>query len=110
MDSYSDREKLIGALAAAMGHSNFAETKYDEAHYDSATGTLYCNGYIISGTTIDEALGFFRDMKEKVDKVAETDSTARNVGLYYQTAIEAIIMMQKSSINGKVIVKNRGDL
>ena len=102
------REDLIGALAAAMGQGGYASTKYEDARYDVATGTLYCQGYIISKSTVDGALEFFRNSKAKSDKAAETDSSMRNTSLFYQVAIEAIVMMQKGAIlsGNKIIAKN----
>ncbi|MCR5178274.1 MAG: hypothetical protein K6C95_04735 [Lachnospiraceae bacterium] len=101
----SNREELIGALAAAMGQGAFSSTKYEDARYDMSTGTLYCQGYIISKSTVDAALDYFKASKLKCDKVAENDSSMRNMALYYQVAIEAISMMQKGAIlNGGKIV------
>lgn len=99
------REELIGALAAAMGQGGYSSTKYEDARYDVSTGTLYCQGYIISKSTVDAALDFFKNSKVKCDKMAETDSNMRNTSLFYQVAIEAIVMMQKGAIlgGGKVI-------
>ncbi|MBR4529954.1 MAG: hypothetical protein IKO80_06730 [Lachnospiraceae bacterium] len=100
-----NREDLIGALAAAMGQGGYSATKYEESRYDTSTGTLYCQGYIISKTSVDEALEFFRNSKKRSDRMAETDPNARNSSLYFQVAIEAIQMMQKQAIlnGGKVI-------
>ncbi|MBQ3789772.1 MAG: hypothetical protein II800_02440 [Lachnospiraceae bacterium] len=102
-----NREDLIGALAAAMGQGNYSSTKYEESRYDNSTGTLYCQGYIISKSTVDEAKEFFRNAKKKADRTAETDSSARNLALYYQVAVEAIGLMQKETVltGGKVIAK-----
>lgn len=103
-----NREDLIGALAAAMGQGSFSNTKYEESRYDNSTGTLYCQGYIISKSTVDDALAFFKASKKKTDKMAETDTTLRNQALYYQVAVEAILMMQREAVTngGKVIAKN----
>ena len=92
-----DKSQLIGALASAMGQGNYKMTKYDDSRYDESTRTLYCQGYIISASTIDEALLFFRNAKKKNEKMAETDTTIRNTNLYYQVAIEAIQMMTKKN-------------
>ncbi|MCR4762307.1 MAG: hypothetical protein K5696_02145 [Lachnospiraceae bacterium] len=103
-----NKEDLIGALAAAMGQGGYSTTKYEESRYDSSTGTLYCQGYIISKSSVDEAVEYFRNAKKKCDRMADTDVTMRNAGLYYQVAIEAILMMQKGAIQngGKVIATN----
>ena len=92
------REDLIGALAAAMGQGGYSATKYEDAKYDVSTGTLYCQGYIISKSTVDAALDFFKASKQRSDKLAENDSSMRNTSLFYQVAIEAIVMMQKGAI------------
>ena len=102
-----NREDLIGALAAAMGQGNYSSTKYEESRYDNSTGTLYCQGYIISKSTVDGAKDYFRNAKKKADRAAETDPAARNLALYYQVAVEAIGLMQKETVltGGKVIAK-----
>ena len=87
---------MINALASAMGQDNYAATKYEESRFDESTKTLYCQGYMISPSTIEEALNFFIGSKRKNEKLAESDTTIRNVNLYYQVAIEAIKMMLKS--------------
>ena len=98
--SGQSREELIGALATAMGAGSFSQTKYEGAHYDHDTGTLYCNGIVISKTSIQDALEYFRASKQNCEKMAEqnNDSSMRNIALYMQTAIEAIKLMQKKDI------------
>ncbi|MCR5094014.1 MAG: hypothetical protein K6B72_08580 [Lachnospiraceae bacterium] len=110
MNNSTDREKLITALASAMGQGDYSSTKYSESKYDPTTGTLFCQGYIISKSTVDEALEYFKKAKLRADQSADADNSMRNVALYYQTAIEAIIMMQKkaSADGGRVIAKNDG--
>ncbi len=89
-----DRESIIGALASAMGQADYASTKYEESRYDESTKTLYCQGYMITSSTIEEALNYFITAKKKNEKLAESDSTIRNTNLYFQVAIEAIKMMK----------------
>ncbi len=88
-----DRESIIGALASAMGQGDYVSTKYEESRYDESTKTLYCQGYMITSSTIDEALNYFIMAKKKNEKLAEADTTVRNTNLYFQVAIEAIKMM-----------------
>ncbi len=38
-----------------------------ESRYDPDTGTLYCNGQIITKNTIDLAEGFYKNMQAKCD-------------------------------------------
>lgn len=101
------KESLISALASAMGQGAYADTKFSESRYDASTGTLFCQGYIISRYTVDEALEYFRKAKAQADRLAESEPAMRNTALYYQTAIEAIAMMQKQAIKngGRVIAR-----
>lgn len=94
------KEQLIQALAASLGQNNIdmKDTRYTGGVYDSSTGTLYCQGYIISKCSIEEAKEFFRIAKSKSDRLADTDTVSRNASLYYQTAIEAITLMQKGAM------------
>ena len=93
----SQKQQLVSALASAMGRENYDPSKHhNQTIFDNGTKTLYCQGRVISGTTIDEALAFFRGAKQKNERLGENDAAIRNVNMYYQIAIEAITMM----ING----------
>ena len=98
--SGQSREQLIGALATAMGAGSFAQTKYEGAHFDHDTGTLYCNGIVISKSSIQDALEYFQASKVNCEKMAEQngDISMRNIAIYMQTAIEAIKLMQHKEI------------
>ena len=87
------REDLINQLAASMGAGDFARTKYENSRFDSSTGTLYCDGYIITKSVLDEAVAHFTGLRSKCD-IKNPDS--RKMAMIYQAAIEAIKMMQES--------------
>ncbi|MBR1478666.1 MAG: hypothetical protein IJ608_12035 [Lachnospiraceae bacterium] len=88
----ADREELINSLAKSMGVGNYMDTKYAASRYDKGTGTLYCDGYIITSTVINESLSYFETMKMRADK--ENSENSLHMALIYKTAIEAIKMMQ----------------
>ena len=51
-----NREDLIYSLARSMGMGDAQKTKYSVSNYNSETGTLVCNGHIISRNNIDLAM------------------------------------------------------
>ena len=57
------REELINQLAAKMGAGDFAQTKYTESRYDAQTGTLYCDGIMITKPVIEKAEQYFKNLK-----------------------------------------------
>ena len=94
----ASREELINSLAQSMGVGSYVDTKYAGSRYDKSTGTLYCDGYIITSTVINEALSHFETLKLRADK-EETENSI-HMALIYKAAIEAIKMMQ-DTLEGK---------
>ncbi len=87
------REDLINQLAASMGAGDFARTKYEGSRYDPSTGTLYCDGYVISNSVISEAIAHFTMLRSKCD-ISDPDS--RKMAMIYQAALEALKMLDKN--------------
>lgn len=91
----SDREDLINALAASMGAGKFGATKYEESRFDPDTGTLYCNGMVISASVADQAVKYFNTIMKKCDL---NEPSSRQMAMIYKCAIEAIKVMQNPKI------------
>ena len=89
------RENLINQLAASMGAGSFAQTKYEESRFDSETGTLYCNGMVISRSVASKAISHFELLEKKCDK---NDTPQREMAMIYRCAIESIKMMQNPKV------------
>ena len=87
----ADRENLIGQLAAAMGAGNYESTKFTPSRYDRATGTLYCNGHIISASTIEKAKEYFEHMMKRCDV---SEPAGREMCSIYELSLEAIKFME----------------
>ncbi|RKM59236.1 hypothetical protein D6855_10035 [Butyrivibrio sp. CB08] len=87
------REELINQLAAKMGAGDFAQTKYTDSRYDSQTGTLYCDGIMITKPVIEKAEQYFKGLKTKC---SYTDPASREMAMIYQVAIEGIKMIRNS--------------
>ena len=96
-----DRTDLINQLAASMGAGQFAQTKFEESRFDPETGTLYCNGMVISASVAEQAIKHFELMYKKCDL---QDPASRQMAMIYQTAIEAIKIMQNPKV--KVFLKD----
>ena len=88
-----DREALINQLAAKMGAGDFAQTKYTDSKYDATTGTLYCDGIMITKPVIDKAEQHFKNLKSKC---SYNDPASREMAMIYQVAIEGINMIRNS--------------
>jgi Fe-S-cluster-containing hydrogenase component 2 len=91
----ADRSDLINQLAASMGAGQFAQTSYEESRYDPDTGTLYCNGMVISSSVADQAIKHFQTIMKKCDM---NDPNSRQMAMIYQCAIEAIKVMQNPKV------------
>ena len=91
----ADRADLINQLAASMGAGQFAQTKFEGSRFDADTGTLYCEGMAISASVADEAIKHFQTVKAKCDI---SEPASRQMAMIYQTAIEAIKIMQNPKI------------
>ncbi len=81
------RADLINQLAASMGAGNFAQTKYEGSRFDAKTGTLYCNGMIISSSIADKAIKHFTLLNNKCNI---QNPAQKEMSMIYQYAIEAI--------------------
>ena len=90
-----DRTDLINQLAASMGAGQFAQTKFEESRFDPETGTLYCNGMVISASVAEQAIKHFDLMYKKCDL---KEPASRQMAMIYQTAIEAIKIMQNPKV------------
>lgn len=88
-----NRSDLINQLAASMGAGDFAKTKYEDSRYDPETGTLYCDGIMITKPVIEKAEQHFRTLKAKC---SYTDPASREMAMIYQVALEGIKMMKAS--------------
>jgi len=91
---------LITALSAAMGKETF-EMAGRESSFDPSTQTLYCHGSVINGSTIEEALEFFKGARAKNERLATTDEGVKKMNTFYQVAIEAIQMMLDGGNEGQ---------
>ena len=98
------REELINQLAAKMGAGDFAQTKYTDSRYDSQTGTLYCDGIMITKPVIEKAEQYFKGLKTKC---SYTDPASREMAMIYQVAIEGIKMIRSSG--QQTMKEDRGD-
>ena len=75
------REELINQLAAKMGAGDFAQTKYTESRYDAQTGTLYCDGIMITKPVIEKAEQYFKNLKSKCSYIEINDAFLGNQDL-----------------------------
>ena len=99
----ADRIDLINQLASSMGAGDFAATKYEGSKYDSSTGTLYCDGIMITANVIDKAERYFKDLK---NKCSYSDPASREMAMINQVAIEGIKMIRNSG--QETIKEDRG--
>ncbi len=98
-----NREDLINQLATSMG-ANAINTNVEESRYDPKTGTLYCDGMIISKGIAEKALKHFSMLESKCDK---SDPLQREQAMIYRCAVESIKMMQNSNV--KLVIKKEAE-
>ena len=91
----ADRSDLINQLAASMGAGEFAKTSYEASRYDADTGTLFCNGMVISKNVADKAIKHFELLERKCDVNV---GPQREMAMVYRCAIESIKMMQNPRV------------
>ena len=91
----ANRSDLINQLAASMGAGQFAATSYEESRFDAETGTLYCNGMVISKSVAEKAINHFEMLEKKCDV---SDTAQREMAMIYRCASESIKMMQNPKI------------
>ncbi len=88
------REDLIHSLAKSMGVGDAQNARISSTKYNADTGTMYCNGHVISKATIDQArLYFFNQYRKLAEK---DDEGAKDMAAFYEIASEAINMIVES--------------
>ena len=92
------REDLIYSLAKSMGMGDAQKSKYSATKFNAETGTIYCNGHMISRTTIEQARAYFTAQYRKLAE--KDDEGAREMSMLYEVAMEAINMMLESGAEG----------
>ena len=75
-----------------MGHEDISSTRLGESRYNPDTGTLFCNGYVVSKNTIEEARQFFEKQSQRYANATEKE--LKNMSQIYTVGAEAIKMMQ----------------
>ncbi|WP_026651067.1 hypothetical protein [Butyrivibrio proteoclasticus] len=91
----ADRSDLINQLAASMGAGKFAPTTFEESRFDVETGTLYCNGMVISKSIAEKAIQHFQMLEKKCDT---KNSAQREMAMIYRCAVESVKMMQNPKV------------
>ncbi len=94
----SKRENLIKSLAASMGAEDLVGSQGGGSRFNPDTGTLFCNGYVVSRSTIDEAREFFERQARRYANATEKE--VKNMSQLYSVGAEAIKMMQNGELGG----------
>ncbi len=94
-----NRAAMIEALARSAGLGDAFMTLYGDAKFNPETGTVYCNGHVISKEMVETAKNYCEGMARHYAESDESDS--RNLALIFETAAEAIKFMQNQTIGKK---------
>ena len=97
-----NRSDLINQLAASMGAGQFASTTYEESRFDPDTGTLYCNGMVITKSVAEKAIQHFEMLEKRCDTM---DNNQRQMAMIYRCAIESIKVVAEPDV--KEFLKKR---
>ena len=87
----NEREDLIHSLAKSMGVGDAQKARGISGKYNAETGTMYCNGHIISRATIEQASSYFGSQYKRLAEI--DDENAKEMASIYEVAMEAINMI-----------------
>ncbi|MEE3496511.1 MAG: hypothetical protein VZR06_15230 [Butyrivibrio sp.] len=87
----NEREDLIHSLAKSMGVGDAQKARGTSGKYNAETGTMYCNGHIISRTTIEQASAYFNSQYRRLAEI--DDENVKQMASIYEVAKEAINMI-----------------
>lgn len=85
------REDLIYSLAKSMGVGDAQKNKASSGKYNSETGTMYCNGHVISRASIEQARAYFTNQYRKLAE--RDDEGSKELATIYEIAMESINMI-----------------
>ena len=88
------REDLIHSLAKSMGMGEAQKAKYTAGKYNADTGSIFCNGHVITKQTIEQSRIYFHNQYRKL--ASKDDEGAKDLASIYEVALEAINMMVES--------------
>lgn len=88
-----NRERLIHSLADSMGIADTHDTRYSEAHYDSSTGTFYCEGISLPHSSMERILSWYKTQMNVYRDRAARDRNAMEFYMRYAVAYNAIVLM-----------------
>ena len=88
------REDLIHSLAKSMGMGEAQKAKYTTGKYNADTGSIFCNGHVITKQTIEQSRIYFHNQYRKL--ASKDDEGAKDLASIYEVALEAINMMVES--------------
>lgn len=105
-----DKSAIIESLAMEMGMGKLNDTKYGVERYDPDTGTLYCNGTMISKNTIEDAKNYLRQqIATYQNRVNSGIKQAADLATIYQIALTGVQFLQTEGERTKhelIIEKN----
>ncbi|RKM56267.1 hypothetical protein D6853_05590 [Butyrivibrio sp. X503] len=85
------REDLIYSLAKSMGVGDAQKNRVSSGKYNSETGTMYCNGHVISRASIEQAKAYFTTQYKKLAE--KDDEGSKELASIYEVAMESINML-----------------
>lgn len=88
------RESIIQSLAEHMGMVDKFDTRYKKSRYDSATGTLYCEGIVLPHSSLEKIKDWHRHQMEMYRELSDIDGLKREYFLYYAVAYNAICLLE----------------
>ena len=94
-----NKEALINQLASSMGVNTSSLNKGYQSRYDKATGTLYCNGYIITHNIIEDTKREINNMQARIKVV---DYESRYKYMMTEVALQAIKLMEAGLTNESI--------
>lgn len=88
------REDLIQSLAKSMGMGDAQKKNFSSGKYNADTGAMYCNGHMITRSTIEQARSYFTTQYKRLAE--KDDEDAKQLAGLYEVAMECIGMVVDS--------------
>ncbi|MBR4831088.1 MAG: hypothetical protein IKZ97_00505 [Butyrivibrio sp.] len=85
------REDLIYSLAKSMGVGDAQKSRVSSGKYNQETGTMYCNGHVISRASIEQARLYFTTQYKKLAE--KDDEGSKELATLFEVAMESINMV-----------------
>lgn len=91
----NDKAALIQSLAESVGITECFDPRIDGSRYDPNTGTLYCEGMVLTDSSVDRVKAWYRQQMNLYKEQAKLDDMKREYYIRYSIAYYAICKLDE---------------